>query len=109
AGADRHRWTVGVVFQEDRLLPWLTVRHNVELVLKTRGLDAMERRAAAGRYLQMVGLGGFEDYYPGRVSGGRRQRAAIARVLVVEPDILPMDEPLGAPGAQNPRTMQKEV
>src|SRR5215813_13972537 len=54
AGDDRHRRTVGVVFQEDRLLPWLTVRQNVELVLKPRGLPATERRATAARYLRMV-------------------------------------------------------
>jgi NitT/TauT family transport system ATP-binding protein len=109
AGDDRHRRTVGVVFQEDRLLPWLTVRQNVELVLKPRGLGSVERRDVAARYLQMVGLAGFEDYYPGRVSGGMRQRAAIARALAVEPDVLLMDEPFGALDAQNRRIMQKEV
>ena len=109
AGDDRHRRTVGVVFQEDRLLPWLTVRRNVELVLKPRGLAATERRETAARYLRMVGLAGFEDYYPGRVSGGMRQRAAIARALAVEPDVLLMDEPFGALDAQNRRIMQKEV
>jgi NitT/TauT family transport system ATP-binding protein len=109
AGDDRHRRTVGVVFQEDRLLPWLTVRQNVELVLKPRGLPATERRETAARYLRMVGLAGFEGYYPGRVSGGMRQRAAIARALAVEPDVLLMDEPFGALDAQNRRIMQKEV
>jgi NitT/TauT family transport system ATP-binding protein len=109
AGSERHRHRVGVVFQEDRLLPWLTVRKNVELVLKPLGLGATERADVAGRYLQMVGLAGFEDYYPGRVSGGMRQRAAIARALAVEPDVLLMDEPFGALDAQNRRIMQKEV
>ena len=108
-GRGRHERTVGVVFQEDRLLPWMTVRQNVELVLKPLGSGPGERRATARRYLQMVGLGGFEDYYPGRVSGGMRQRAAIARALAVEPDVLLMDEPFGALDAQNRRIMQKEV
>jgi NitT/TauT family transport system ATP-binding protein len=108
-GSERHGRSVGVVFQEDRLLPWLTVRDNVELVLGPRGLGARERRAVASRYLGVVGLAGFEDYYPGRVSGGMRQRAAIARALAVEPDVLLMDEPFGALDAQNRRIMQKEV
>jgi NitT/TauT family transport system ATP-binding protein len=109
AGTDRHRHRVGVVFQEDRLLPWLSVRKNVELVLKPLGLDATARADVARGYLRMVGLAGFEDYYPGRVSGGMRQRAAIARALAVEPDVLLMDEPFGALDAQNRRIMQQEV
>ena len=108
-GSERHGRTVGVVFQEDRLLPWMTVSDNVELVLKPRGLGARDRREVAGRYLRLVGLAGFENYYPGRVSGGMRQRAAIARALAVEPDVLLMDEPFGALDAQNRRIMQKEV
>jgi NitT/TauT family transport system ATP-binding protein len=108
-GSARHGRKIGVVFQEDRLLPWLTVRDNVELVLKPLGLDRSARHDVASRYLRMVGLAGFEDYYPGRVSGGMRQRAAIARALAVEPDVLLMDEPFGALDAQNRRIMQKEV
>jgi ABC-type nitrate/sulfonate/bicarbonate transport system ATPase subunit len=109
AGSGRHTKKVGVVFQEDRLLPWMTLRENVELVLQPLGVDAKARRATAEGYLRLAGLGGFEAYYPARVSGGMRQRAAIARALAIEPDLLLMDEPFGALDAQNRRIMQAEV
>ena len=103
---DRH---VGFVFQEDRLLPWLTLAGNVALVLKPLGAGPAERAETARRYLRFVGLHGFEHYYPGRVSGGMRQRAAIARALAIEPDLLLMDEPFGSLDPQNRRIMQTEV
>jgi NitT/TauT family transport system ATP-binding protein len=109
SGLGRHTKKVGVVFQEDRLLPWMTLRENVELVLTPLGVDAAARRQTADRHLRLAGLGGFEDYYPARVSGGMRQRAAIARALAIEPDLLLMDEPFGALDAQNRRIMQQEV
>ncbi|MBI2468039.1 MAG: ABC transporter ATP-binding protein [Candidatus Rokubacteria bacterium] len=105
-GSELH---VGVVFQEDRLLPWMTLEDNVALVLEALGRDRMTRHETARRYLRFVGLQGFEGYFPNRVSGGMRQRAAIARALAIEPGLLLMDEPFGALDAQNRRIMQAEV
>jgi NitT/TauT family transport system ATP-binding protein len=87
----------------------MTLADNVALVLKIRERDHAARRETARRYLRFVGLTGFEGYYPNRVSGGMRQRAAIARALAVEPDLLLMDEPFGSLDAQNRRIMQAEV
>ena len=85
-----------MVFQTFALLPWLTVRQNVELGLEARNVPAAERRDRAERAIDLIGLDGFESAYPKELSGGMRQRVGFARALVVEPDALFMDEPFSA-------------
>jgi NitT/TauT family transport system ATP-binding protein len=87
---------VAMVFQTFALLPWLTVRQNVELGLEARGVGPEERRERAERAIDLIGLDGFESAYPKELSGGMRQRVGFARALVVEPDALFMDEPFSA-------------
>lgn len=100
---------VGVVFQEPRLLPWRRLRDNVVLPLRSLGTPQKEAEERADRYLDLVGLGGFEDYFPGRLSGGMQQRGSIARALACEPELLLMDEPFSALDAQNRRFMHEEL
>jgi NitT/TauT family transport system ATP-binding protein len=85
-----------MVFQTFALLPWLTVRQNVELGLEAKGIGATERAEAARQAIDLIGLDGFESAYPKELSGGMRQRVGFARALVVEPDVLMMDEPFSA-------------
>ncbi|MEV7770911.1 nitrate/sulfonate/bicarbonate ABC transporter ATP-binding protein [Kitasatospora sp. NPDC086791] len=85
-----------LVFQTFALLPWLTVRQNVELGLEARGVPPRERARAAAQAIDLIGLTGFESAYPRELSGGMRQRVGFARALVVEPDVLLMDEPFSA-------------
>ncbi|MTW15010.1 ATP-binding cassette domain-containing protein [Rhodoplanes serenus] len=100
----------GVVFQHFALFPWKTVRQNILYGLeRKRGLDADTRRALARRYIEMVRLEGFEDLYPAQLSGGMKQRVAIARTLATQPDVLLMDEPFGALDAQTRGLMQEEL
>ncbi|HEY7244254.1 MAG TPA: ABC transporter ATP-binding protein [Xanthobacteraceae bacterium] len=99
----------GVVFQEYALFPWLTVRQNIEFGLRERGTPKLERRERVRRQIASVGLSGFEQRYPQELSGGMRQRVALARVLINDPKILLMDEPFAALDAQTRSMMQQEL
>jgi NitT/TauT family transport system ATP-binding protein len=99
----------GMVFQEFALFPWRTVRKNVEFGLEIKKLPPEEREKIADRYIDLVGLKGFEKSHPNQLSGGMKQRVGIARALANEPSILLMDEPFGALDAQTRNQMQKEL
>lgn len=99
----------GIVFQQYALLPWRTARKNIEFGLEAKGLPAAERRRRADEYLELVGLDGFADRYPHELSGGMKQRVAIARSLAFDPEVLLMDEPFAALDAQTRESLQDEL
>ena len=103
-GAER-----AVIFQEPRLLPWLTVLGNVMFGLEVRGRRRTQAEREARHYIDLVGLGEFADAYPSQLSGGMAQRVGIARALTVRPEILLLDEPLGALDAMTRIAMQQEL
>ena len=98
----------GIVFQQHTLFPWKRVRDNVAFGPKMRGIGKAERRRTADELLKLVGLDGFETFYPSQLSGGMQQRVEIARVLINQPRVLLMDEPFGALDAQT-RSLMQEV
>jgi NitT/TauT family transport system ATP-binding protein len=100
---------VSMVFQSFALLPWLTVRQNVEIGLEALGVGADERRHRAERAIDTIGLDGFESAYPKELSGGMRQRVGFARALVVEPDALLMDEPFSALDVLTAQNLRAEL
>ena len=106
---DRPSWHQAVVFQDHALFPWYTVYENVSFGLEMKGVPKAERHLVVRRYLDLVGLGGFERRYPHELSGGMKQRVGIARSLAVNPAILLMDEPFGSLDAQTRSYMQDEL
>ena len=99
----------GVVFQQYTLLPWRTALGNIEFALEAVGLNRRERTDRARRYLDLVGLSDFANRYPHELSGGMKQRIAIARSLSYEPGVLLMDEPFGALDAQTRERLQEQL
>ncbi|RWO20081.1 ABC transporter ATP-binding protein [Mesorhizobium sp.] len=97
----------GIVFQHHTLFPWKSARDNVAFGPKMRGIGRAEREREADRMLDLVGLNGFADRYPGQLSGGMQQRVEIARVLINQPRLLLMDEPFGALDALTRLRMQE--
>jgi NitT/TauT family transport system ATP-binding protein len=100
---------VAFMLQKDLLLPWRTIRENAELGLEIRGVASSERRVRALELLTKCHLGGFENHYPHQLSGGMRQRAALARTLAVDPAVLLMDEPFSALDAQTKMVLQQDL
>lgn len=100
---------IGYIFQESTLLPWRTVIKNVEFGLEMSGMAAKERKDKARAFLELVGLSAFEDFYPKELSGGMKQRAALAVSLIVEPRVLLMDEPFVALDSQTRNCMQEAL
>ncbi len=99
----------GMIFQEYALFPWKTVQNNVEFGLKMGGMPKGERREIARKYIALVGLNSFQDAYPAELSGGMRQRVALARCLANNPEVLLMDEPFAAVDAMTRQLLQDEL
>jgi NitT/TauT family transport system ATP-binding protein len=99
----------GIVFQEFVLFPWKTVLGNAGYGLAERGVPRRERTERARRYIELVGLSGFERHYPKELSGGMKQRVALARSLIMDPAVLLMDEPFGSVDAQTRVLLQEEL
>jgi NitT/TauT family transport system ATP-binding protein len=99
----------GVVFQEDAVFPWLTVKENIELGLIAKGIPKEERERIVEHYIALVGLKGFEKALPKELSGGMKKRVDLARAYAINPTVLLMDEPFGPLDAQTRSKMQDEL
>ena len=99
----------GIVFQHFALFPWKTVRQNILYGLERKKMSSAQRKELAQKYIDLVKLTGFEDSWPAQLSGGMKQRVAIARTLATDPDVLLMDEPFGALDAQTRGILQEEL
>jgi NitT/TauT family transport system ATP-binding protein len=100
---------IGYITQDDNLLPWRSVRGNVEFGLELRGVSKRERRDRAREFIELVGLAGFENHYPHELSGGMRKRASIVRTLIYQTPVVLMDEPFGPLDAQTRVILQDEL
>lgn len=109
SGTMEREGKLGLMFQEASLFPWLTVRKNIVFGLRMQGTPQKEVAATVEKYLKMVHLTNFADAYPHQLSGGMKQRAALARTLAIEPDILLMDEPFAALDAQTREHLYTEL
>ena len=98
---------VGMVFQEYALFPWRTTLQNIEMGLEIRGIEKEKRRATAMEYIKTFDLIGFENHYPRQLSGGMKQRVAIARTLIMNPRVVLMDEPFGSLDSQTRNALQE--
>lgn len=107
-GKDKKNIKVGIVFQEPRLMPWLTVEQNMSFSILEKA-DKTHVKNQVHKYLQMLGLADFKDAYPSQISGGMAQRVALGRTLSYDPDLILMDEPLGALDAFNRRKLQNDL
>jgi NitT/TauT family transport system ATP-binding protein len=106
SGPGRER---GMVFQEFAILPWRSVEANIGHGLEIQGLPKAERAARVAHFVQLVGLSGFEKKYPHELSGGMKQRVAVARTLAADPEVMLMDEPFASVDAQTRITLQEEL
>ncbi len=100
---------IGFVFQNFSIFPWMTVQQNVEFGLKMKNVPEKERHEIASKYIDLVGLKGFEDYYPKQISGGMKQRVGIARMLAISPGVMLMDNPFGHLDAQTKYNLEEEL